>query len=107
MARRLTNAERDLISFMLNGTDWWLEDDAQVEDMSDGGMGSLRFASSDQNRNFGAAVSSAQFVDSDGIPVIATINVDQQSHLFELDIWKVDFSPLRLIPPPLEVQILD
>ena len=107
MARQLTTPEKNLICLMLSDTDWSLQNDSQVEDMSDGGMGSLRFASSNRNRKFGAQISSAQFVDSDGILVSVTINVDQQGCLFELDVWKVDFSPLRRIPPISEIQILD
>ena len=67
-------------------------DIATVEDMLDGGMGSLRF-SSDEPRRLGAVVAEADYVDMDGVPVSIVINVDQNGQLFELDIWKVNFLP--------------
>jgi hypothetical protein len=37
------------------------------------------------------------FKDIDGTPVSAALNVDQQGNLYELDIWKVDFSPTQVL----------
>ena len=42
------------------------------------------------------------FTDEDGVKVIASLNVDSDGHLFELDIWKTDFSPLLRIPAEFE-----
>ena len=39
-----------------------------------------------------------KFNDADGVPVSAALNLDQDHHLFELDVWKVDFSPLQRWP---------
>ncbi len=70
-----------------------------VEDMQDGGMGSVRFlAPGAAKRHFGMAVAQAEYVDEDGVPVYITINVDREDHLFEIDFWKVDFSPLKRYP---------
>ena len=70
-----------------------------VEDMKDGGMGSLRFSSADRRiRGFGKKIAEAEFNDEDGVLVSATLNVDDTGALFELDIWKVDFSPLKRYP---------
>ena len=70
-----------------------------VEDMNDGNMGSLRFTTPDsRTRKFGKKISEAEFADEDGILASAVINLDDQGNLFELDIWKVDFSPLRRHP---------
>lgn len=73
-----------------------------VEDMADGGMGSIRFlqGSSGESPVFDKAVAEAEYVDADGVVVSIVLNVDQQGDLFELDIWKVDFSPLREYPRP-------
>lgn len=69
-----------------------------VEEMDDGGMGGLKFSSSHENRSLGPQIASAEFLDEDGITVIATLNLDNYGDLYELDIWKTDFSPLRRFP---------
>lgn len=33
-------------------------------------------------------------MDQDGVDVIATLSLDNYGDLFELDVWKVDFSPV-------------
>jgi hypothetical protein len=70
--------------------------------MQDGGMGSIRFVGSGA-RSFGKALVEAQYLDSDGVLVSITVNVDHQGQLFELDFWKVDFSPLIRYPKPSDV----
>lgn len=73
-----------------------------VKPLVDGGMGSLLLFPKDvkqeENRLLGKQISECQFVDEDGVEVIASLNVDQKDRLFELDIWKTDFSPLISIP---------
>ncbi len=56
-------------------------------------MGSLAIGENYANRQLGAEVAEFMFKDIDGTPVSASLNVDQQGELYELDIWKVDFSP--------------
>lgn len=68
-----------------------------VAPMSDGGMGSLRLYPKgilDNHVFFGKQVSDYQFFDEDNVPVIASLNLDNHGDLYELDIWKTDFSPL-------------
>ena len=79
-------------------------DVAMVDEMLDGGMGSLRF-SSDKTRSLGGAVAEADYVDTDGVPVSIVVNVDQNGQLFELDIWKVNFLPLKCYPSPEKITI--
>jgi hypothetical protein len=70
-----------------------------VEEMQDGNMGSLKFVTSEsRHRRFGEKIAEAEFVDEDGVLVSATINLDDRGNLFELDLWKVDFSPLKRYP---------
>jgi hypothetical protein len=70
-----------------------------VEEMQDGNMGSLKFVTSESGRRrFGEKIAETEFVDEDGVLVSATINLDDRGNLFELDIWKVDFSPLKRYP---------
>lgn len=69
-----------------------------VKEMMDGGMGGLEFLSSRPDRILGRELAAIEFQDEDGVTVIATINLDQYGDLFELDIWKTDFSPLKNLP---------
>lgn len=70
---------------------------AQVRDMDDGGMGSLEFAG-DERRSLGSCLVEAEYVDCDGVIVSIALNADQNERLYELDMWKVDFAPLRKYP---------
>jgi hypothetical protein len=70
---------------------------AQVLDMNDGKMGSVLFAGHD-NRFSGSCLVEAQYVDHDGVPVSIVLNADTTGQLYELDIWKADFSPLQAYP---------
>lgn len=85
--------------------DWM--DGLLVEDMSDGGMGSLRLlpqgAGDTMNRFRHAGTSACKFKDEDGVEVIVTLNVNELGVPFELDVWKVDFSPVHNIPHEFEV----
>ena len=79
----------------------WL-DTLEVREMKDGGMGSLELAAAARGdaRSRGRVISEAsvQFVDEDGVQVIATLNAGEDGVPFELDVWKTDFSTLRRIP---------
>lgn len=70
---------------------------ARVIDMQDGGMGSIRFEPSG-SRRYGKTLAEAQYVDEDGVLVSIALNADEDGNLFELDMWKVDFSPLVRYP---------
>ena len=77
---------------------------SRVFDLQDGGMGSIRFASS-KPRSFGGTLVEAEYFDVDGVLVTITVNQDKQGQLFELDFWKVDFSPLKRYPNRADVRI--
>ena len=109
--RHLRDEEKALIIEMVRGLPAEHDvlsgiEDAVVEDMNDGGMGSLKFVrlSSEKSR-FAKQLREATFADKDGVPVSITINLDQSGHLFELDIFKADNSPLRKFPAPGDVLI--
>jgi hypothetical protein len=70
---------------------------AKVRDLDDGGMGSLGFAG-DERRSLGSCLVKAEYVDCDGVPVSIVLNADQNQRLYELDMWKFDFAPLREYP---------
>ncbi len=70
-----------------------------VRTLHDGGMGSIAFVSS-ENPVMGRELISAGYLDSDDVLVSISINLDKQNDLFEVDFWKVDFSPLLRYPKP-------
>ncbi len=109
--RRLRKEEVDLITAMTRDTPKASEissslSESIVEDMKDGGMGSLRFKDAgDRVQRFGKKIAEAEFTDEDGVPVSAVVNLDQNDKLFELDLWKMDFSPLKRYPQPQELRL--
>jgi hypothetical protein len=103
--------EQDLVRALLSGIYPESEIDlrlarAIVQDMSDDGMGSIRFGeSASKKRHFGQVAAAADYVDQDGVLVSITLNLDGQSDLFEVDFWKVDFSPLLRYPRPQDLRL--
>lgn len=81
-------------------------DGLQVTPMNDGGMGSLTLYPKDINgeeeRFMGDCISETMFKDKDGVEIIASLNTDSNGNLYELDIWKTDFSPLIEFASALE-----
>ena len=69
-----------------------------IEPLADGGMGSFCIGEFAAVRKLGYSVAEVHFSDADGILVTAVLNVDTQDQLFEVDVWKVDFSPLQRWP---------
>lgn len=67
-----------------------------VNPMNDGGMGSLAIGYNYDSRQLGQEIAEYMFKDLDGTPVSAALNIDKQGNLYELDIWKVDFSPTQM-----------
>ena len=69
--------------------------------MDDGEMGSLYLfpqGKINESRKLGRQISEFQFTDIDGVEVIASLNVDVDGVLFELDIWKTNFEKLVKLP---------
>ena len=78
---------------------------AKVTEMADGDMGSLLFAAKDSTeiRHFGGRLCEAEFLDSDGMGLSIVVIIDQNQELYELDIFKGDFSALVRLPKISEV----
>lgn len=85
----------------------WNFERALVEDMEDGGMGSIRFLGKDgHGHRFGKVYSECEYRDVDGVTVLITLVVDRQGYPFELDFWKVDFLSLKRFPTKDQVRKL-
>ena len=104
-SRKATKAELLLISFLVKKANLILNDnwheDLTVSPMDDGGMGSLILdldSDTDAKRTMGSQASECSFLDEDGMVVLAALNLDKNGKLFELDLWRVDFNPLKTLP---------
>src|SRR4051794_10804601 len=64
----------------------------KVQNMPDGGMGSLTFHNGRPRSllEYGGEVAEAAFQDADGVPVSVMLYVDHDGELFELDVFKAD-----------------
>ncbi|WP_304064870.1 DUF6984 family protein [Pedobacter glucosidilyticus] len=105
LIRKPTRQEEGLIKFLITKAfkNINIGQELLVRSMNDGNMGGLYlypFGIIDKKRFLGELVSECQFIDEDGVKVIASLNVDQDGQIFEVDIWKTDFSPLIKIPEP-------
>jgi hypothetical protein len=110
--RQITNDElevlRAILRMVADGESYMPGETRLVAEMNDGGMGSLRFvAESEPPQKMGRELVRAYFVDEDGIPVSISINLDTRDQLFEMDFWRVDFSPLRRYPHPQDLHLGD
>ena len=104
-------AERELVRSMLAKEYAGPELDAMlassvVEDMQDGGMGSIRFLRPHQSKPvFGKTIAEAEYTDDDGVLVTIVVNIDETGELYEADFWKVDFAPLKRYPMPSDLKL--
>ena len=100
--RKPSREELQLLEFMLNKAHikvlykpW--KNRVLVVPMQDGGMGSLRWCLTgvpyEQSPPLHFAVDH-EFLDTDKVPVLVTLYIDNRQQVFELDVWKADFSPL-------------
>ncbi|HJI18730.1 MAG: DUF6984 family protein [Alistipes sp.] len=103
--RKPTEREINLLNYLIDKAhfaipqDW--KDCLLVSPMNDGGMGSLTLFfpfTTDRKRSFGKQISDCTFTDTDGVEVIVSLYADTNGDLYELDIWKTDFSPMKQIP---------
>jgi hypothetical protein len=64
-------------------------------ELSEGDLGSLRLADGGQtyqSQVFGRRAAEYEFTDTDGVKVIAFLNLNQNGIPYELDVWKVDLT---------------
>jgi len=103
--RALKKEEQELISFMLKDNkefEYFITHQlthSKVEEMNDGNMGSLKFLSVKNIKSkMKEEIARIDLHDIDGIPLSITLNINTDNELYELDIFKGDFSPLKKFP---------
>lgn len=108
--RSITIQERILLNHLINISNYSIDENwkekIRVRFLNDGNMGSLELFINDdfeEDRIFNKQIAECDFFDSDGIKIIVSLNIDTNGNLFELDIWKTDFSPLIKIPPDISL----
>lgn len=99
--RLLHDYEKPLVSALFRAAGLGMPENLRAARMDDGGMGSLSFLPDNPIARFGVAV--RYLLDEDGVVVTAALNTTIDGKPVELDIWKVDFSPLRRWPEESEI----
>lgn len=110
--RELRDDERAIIEKLVENTPY--EDTVvaelarlPVQDMPDGGMGSLKFRTRRLGKAvYGKEIAEGAFQDADGMPVSVTLSLDDGGELFEFDVFKADGSPLKRYPDAGELKII-
>jgi hypothetical protein len=79
----------------------------RVKEMKDGKMGSLQFIQeSEKDSLVSSPIAEAEYLDEDNITVSMVVNIDTDGELYELDMWKVDFSPLKRFPESHQIKLI-
>ena len=95
--REITELELQLIRLLLEKAGKQVRIPKMVRPLKDEEMGSISFDLKGlQERN--SQIISGSFLDSDGVLVDFELTADKNNELYELDIWKVDFSRLLRYP---------
>lgn len=103
--RNIREEEKVLVDFLLkkgnlNPKDYPYKD--EVDPYEGDVMGSISLGG---NVNiYDRDLIQAQYIDTDGTPVVITLTVDQQGKLLDLDFWKEDFSKLIAYPKPEQLR---
>jgi hypothetical protein len=105
--RRITNDEVKVLEYLLKLANFPVPIGIKlmtVRSLEDGGMGSFLILENpklfEETRKFGAQISEFQYIDDDNVPVLVSLNVDSNGGLFEVDIWKADYSPVLSLKIP-------
>jgi hypothetical protein len=98
MQRQIRQEEKDLIAFMIahlpEGKGNFVIPE-QVNELADGGMGSLQI--NERGAHY-KDLTQMEYTDVDGQKALITLTENGNGELFDLDIWKVDFSTLKKFP---------
>lgn len=102
MQRKITEHEKTLIQFLIKKSGETYDIPELVTELKDGGMGSIQFSSGSYSRD----IVQMKYIDIDNMPVVVTLTENQLNQLFELDIWKINFSPLKQFPTPQMLELI-
>lgn len=102
--RKLKTEEVRLIEYLAKigsyklGSNW--DKEFRAASMNDGKMGGLRLIRGEflEERKFRRCIAERNFKDLDGVVCVIALNVDSKNDLFELEIWKTDFTALLEMP---------
>lgn len=76
-----------------------------VKTLEDGEMGSISFdLKGTQQRE--TQITAGNFYDLDGTMVDFELTADKEGNLYELDLWKTDFSKLIALPELNEIKLI-
>ena len=93
-----TDSENEVLNILLAKAKLkYLACDLKVESMEDGNMGSLKIGFDYDLRRFGECVAEFEFKDCDQVAVLASLNLDTEGNLYELDVCKSDFSATQFL----------
>ena len=96
--RNLTPIEREIFSKLLLKAGITASiDDLLVESMDDGKMGSLKIGEDHHLKKFGRMASDYLFKDTDGVDVVASLYLDSEDNLYELDVFKSNYEKTLLL----------
>jgi hypothetical protein len=104
--RKLKSEEVGLITHMLNQVpngDYFIKKlpSLMVTEINNGRMGRLRFLSeTSQKRTMQKEVAHINLRDADDMSLSITLNLGTDGELYEFDIFKADFTPLKQFPLP-------
>ncbi|GAB4091549.1 DUF6984 family protein [Flaviaesturariibacter terrae] len=105
MARPIKPEERLLIEHLVSlapgGRSYAIP--GEVENLGEGGLGGIQLS----GRGTPEDLVEASYRDEDGKSVLLTLTVNEHGELYDLDIWKMDFSPLLRYPTPDRVRLDD
>jgi hypothetical protein len=104
--RSIKDEEKILIQHLLQlaGADEMFSIPNLVEDLNDGGIGSIQL--SRKGRHSGELIL-VQYYDTDEQLVLIGLSKNEYGELFDLDFWKVTFNPLIRYPKPENLKILE
>lgn len=101
--RIIKDHERILIEHLLRlaCADKMFSIPTMVEDLNDGGMGSIQLS---RKGSHSGELILVQYLDTDEQLVLIGLSKNEYGELFDLDFWKVDFSPLIRYPNPEDLK---
>ncbi|MCB0541115.1 MAG: hypothetical protein KDE33_26650 [Bacteroidetes bacterium] len=102
--REISESELQLVCYLLEKAGKQCHIPKMVRPLKDDGMGSISFDLNGLKKR-DTQIIGGSFNDSDGVLVDFELTADENNELFELDLWKVDFSRLLRYPQLNEIKI--